>query len=155
MRKITLALTILLSLFLLFPGSHARAEFEPARPPDIEANFANGTIAPERNPFIPQLPSPTETQISEAKPKPTDIKPPQPQQPRPASSAKKIEEVEIKLPSLTISGLVWNSDRPQAIINDQVIDIGMSIENATITKISKAGIVVEYSGKEFTVQYTQ
>ena len=45
-------------------------------------------------------------------------------------------------PSVKISGLVWNTERPQAIINNNVYDIGDSIEGWTITNISKDGITI-------------
>ena len=62
----------------------------------------------------------------------------------------KAEEV-INPPMLNITGLVWGASRPQAIINDQVVDIGNVIEDATIININKSGVDISYRGKRFTL----
>jgi hypothetical protein len=65
--------------------------------------------------------------------------------------------VEEKAPSITITGLVWNSDRPQAIINGKVLSLGdtfmdtQSNEEIKINKIYKTGIDVSYRGKTWTI----
>ena len=45
-------------------------------------------------------------------------------------------------PQFTISGLVWNTDQPQAILNNRIVAIGDKVEGWTITGISQQGIVV-------------
>jgi hypothetical protein len=50
-------------------------------------------------------------------------------------------------PAINISGLIWNSDRPQAIINGQVMDVGDMIGDAKIIKIKKSGIDYEFNGE--------
>jgi len=65
---------------------------------------------------------------------------------------------EIVLPSLTFQGMVWNSRRPQAIINNKVYDIGDSIvlgedqDEIKIKDIARNGIILEYKRKEFVVR---
>ena|SRR3989338_5046313 len=50
------------------------------------------------------------------------------------------------LPELVISGIVWNSDRPQAIVDGQVIDIGDTIRSVTIVNITKEGVEISANG---------
>jgi len=107
---------------------------------------------PSRNPFIPSTPKKKEKPKPEPKPvkKPPERRTPQLWKPRPTKPAPR---AITKAPSLKITGIVWNSDRPQAIINDQVIDIGDKVQNATIKEITKTEIKVEYGGKEFSILY--
>ena len=62
---------------------------------------------------------------------------------------------EITPPSLQITGLVWDTNRPQAIVNSQVVGIGDTIENVTITEITRKGIGVNYMGKYFMINPNQ
>ena len=54
-------------------------------------------------------------------------------------------------PVLTVTGLVWNSDRPQAIINGEVLDLGDTISNAKVISIRKTGVEVEFHGTIITI----
>ena len=60
-----------------------------------------------------------------------------------------IEEVKenLSLPAITINGLVWNTAKPQAIVNDKIVGIGEKIGGAKLIKIDKSGITIEYQGK--------
>jgi len=55
-------------------------------------------------------------------------------------------------PSLNITGLIWNSDRPQAIINEQVVDIGDTVQNVEIVAIHKMGVDISFNGQVITVK---
>ncbi len=57
------------------------------------------------------------------------------------------------LPRLEITGLVWNCERPQAIINNTVVGIGDVIANTKIkvVDIRKGAIDVMFAGKKFTI----
>ena len=48
----------------------------------------------------------------------------------------------IPKPSFKISGLVWNTPKPQAIINDRVYKVGDTIESWAIISIGKKGVEV-------------
>ncbi|MBU4334593.1 MAG: hypothetical protein KKD07_09145, partial [Candidatus Omnitrophica bacterium] len=61
-------------------------------------------------------------------------------------------EVVPEPPQMIISGLVWNSDRPQAIVNNKVIDVGDTIETVQIVAIRKEGIEIEFQGKTITIE---
>lgn len=55
-------------------------------------------------------------------------------------------------PKFQVSGIVWNTDRPQAIVNNKVIAIGDQLENATIVSIDKSGIEISFQGVLFIVK---
>lgn len=62
------------------------------------------------------------------------------------------------MPKLTITGLVWNSDRPQAIVNGNIVEVGdrlfgiptdksETIPELTFSNITKEGLEVSYMDK--------
>ncbi len=57
-------------------------------------------------------------------------------------------------PELEVSGLVWGAENPQAIVNGKVVKVGDTLEDARIDSIGKGGIVIEFSGKKFTLPVT-
>lgn len=61
----------------------------------------------------------------------------------------------IVLPKLAISGVVWGSSSPQAIINGKILKKGDIIEEAEILEIGKQGVVVLYKGRQFTLPVSQ
>jgi len=67
----------------------------------------------------------------------------------------KIDE-KITLPPMSFQGMVWNSKRPQAIIDNRVYDIGDVItvgsEEVMLLKVDKDGLYLRYKGKEFIVR---
>jgi len=97
-----------------------------------------------KNPFESQLPKKDKVtkKTPDVKPKPTPpIKPePKPDQPQ-----------EIIPPKLSISGLIFDADRPQAIINGEITEIGDIVSDAKIVAIKKEGIDIIYKEKQFTV----
>lgn len=54
-------------------------------------------------------------------------------------------------PALTVQGLIWGGNFPQAIINNKVVKTGDSIEGARILSIDKEGITVFYDGNEYNL----
>ena len=65
-----------------------------------------------------------------------------------------VQEQAITLPpQLKVHGIVWGSARPQAIINNKVVDIGDTINEIKIINIASNGIDVLYKGKNFTIGY--
>lgn len=55
----------------------------------------------------------------------------------------------IELPKLIIQGIVWGGASPQAIINNQIVKAGDTIEGARIESIAKEGLTVSFQGREF------
>src|SRR5437879_3335830 len=98
----------------------------------------NLDIYSNNNPFQSKLPVKKELVV---KPPEIPIKPKNDQDLQiPATAITKKELPELKW---KITGIVWNSNRPQAIINDRVVDVGDSVDNAKITAIRKAELDVE------------
>ncbi len=113
-------------------------------------NLQKGDLFELLNPFESQLPK-QKPQIVQSSPKPKhqktkpinhtknqiikNIKPPKP------------VEKKKELPKVKINGLVWNSSRPQAIVNGDVLDIGDTIQSFKIVAIEKSGIDILYYGK--------
>ncbi|MFH1783204.1 MAG: hypothetical protein ABH848_06270 [Candidatus Omnitrophota bacterium] len=68
------------------------------------------------------------------------------------------DEATVSLPSMNLEGMVWNSIRPQAIINNSVFDVGDVIVTdsegfeAKIIDITREGIHIKYKEKLFTVR---
>ena len=97
------------------------------------------------NPFTPQLPK---KEIAN-------------EEITPSASTKTQETPELNVskeiapPQLSIAGLVWDTDRPQAIVNSRVVGIGDTIDNSVITNIKKTGIDVLHQGKHFTINVNQ
>ncbi len=60
-------------------------------------------------------------------------------------------KIEIPLPKLTIEGIIWNSDMPQAIVDGKVVRIGDVIKNVEIIDIEKKGIIVNYNGEKVLI----
>lgn len=81
----------------------------------------------------------------------------------PFEDQKKIEEAaveDVSLPSMSFEGMIWNSIRPQAIINNKVYDVNDIIKtgsegdefNVKVTDITREGIYLRYKGKDFLVK---
>jgi hypothetical protein len=62
------------------------------------------------------------------------------------------ESEEIVPPELAVQGLIWKSERPQAIINNRVVDVGDSVLDAKIVDIRKSSIDIQYQGMMFTIK---
>jgi hypothetical protein len=68
-----------------------------------------------------------------------------------------VSEEQIVLPSMKFQGMVWNSARPQVIINNRVYDVGDIIPqpdgfNVKVMDVRKEGIYLRYKGKDFLVR---
>jgi len=58
------------------------------------------------------------------------------------------ETTVLPLPSLIIQGIVWGGGKPQAIINNKILQIGDVIENAHIVDINKSGVDIIFNGQQ-------
>ena len=78
----------------------------------------------------------------------------------PLEEKKLLEVVEddIVFPKVACQGMIWNSIRPQAIINGEIYDINDTLEieseetKVTIKDITKDGIYLRYKGRDFIVR---
>lgn len=55
------------------------------------------------------------------------------------------------LPSLTIQGIVWGGALTQAIINNKVLKVGDTVEEARIININKEGVTVLFGGQQYNL----
>lgn len=142
-NSIILRFTLCYIAFLAFP---AKTFADPS-------SFIDGF----RNPFKPWLPKIEE--IIEKLPEPTKIEVVEPSD----FTAKKVEPTPQKKiiapvavpPNLVVNGLIWGTDRPQAIINNRVVSVGDTIENSEIIDINQNGVDVIFSNNLFTIQIEQ
>jgi len=118
-----------------------------------------------KNPFKSQLPQTEQDDVDQETPKikkppippkvenvPTNIEPTDSiPETSDLSEPEEVTEI-IPLPEVKISGIIWNSDRPQAIINGSIVDIGDSILGIQITEIRKTGIDGVFHGRSVTIQ---
>ncbi|MGE0267220.1 MAG: hypothetical protein AB7S78_02010 [Candidatus Omnitrophota bacterium] len=139
-------LLILTVALIVIPGTYALSLDEPA--------------VITRNPFTPQLPK--KVKIVEEKPKPGSDNSDKNLSDKPKPDNQKIQTQtpvtadlkapELPQPKFTITGILWNSDRPQAIINGQVVDIGDIVQEFKIESIDPTGIEVSFKGVKMTVK---
>lgn len=101
----------------------------------------------KKNPFTPQLPPPPKRQ--EIIPTPTYDNNDQTNSVPAIPTDTQVQAAPEPPPDLKISGLVWNTSRPQAIVNDRVVDVGDVIEEAKIVSIRRDGIKIEFKGQNF------
>ena len=112
-----------------------------------------------RNPFIPQLPD----ELPKEDPEIPEGEPTDAPQDNPeaiptgeatgnAQGIPVVEEVVLPKPDYKISGIVWNTDRPQAIIEGRVMDIGDSIEQWRIIGISRGGVEILFRNQKFLIE---
>lgn len=90
------------------------------------------------NPFIPQIPQ-------AVKPKPF-VAPKASAEPPPAN----IETTPI--PQFIVAGIVWNSKKPQAIINEEVTAIGDQVSNWTVSEITEEGVRMTFGEQNLWVK---
>ncbi len=74
----------------------------------------------------------------------------------PEPEAEEIQQItpleKISLPAIKIQGIIWGTNRPQAIINDEVVEVGKTInETITILDITGSGIIVSYKNQKFAL----
>ena len=148
-------MTALVTFFVRY--GNAQEEEVAAITPDNGITVEAGQIKlPIRNPFVPKFPVTVEDQSPDDNNLVTEI-----EETTQAIVERTIEYVEPKitgLPNLYISGLIWDSERPQAIVNGNIIEVGdrmfkvptdnkESIPEIKFIDISKEGLAVAYEDK--------
>lgn len=108
---------------------------------------------------LERLPNPFKSKIPEVK----VVTPPQIEnQPKTPNFYSQMEAVnkgiqkiepQVKLPDMTVEGIIWKTDHPQVIINQGVYSLGDVFNNIKIKKIEKNTVVVEYLEKEFMINF--
>lgn len=69
----------------------------------------------------------------------------------PGEKKKEVKVEARPLPPLSIQGLIWGGNFPQAIVNEQVVKIGDTINEVRIVDIKKEGLVVSFQGQEHNI----
>jgi outer membrane biosynthesis protein TonB len=156
----------LFKIFLVVLALHLMALTGPVRAQEAASIWDSISIDifHEHNPFKPKFPEDEETEkVISKEPKPDKIKKPEkslwdrikeiPPEIKKATEAKlpKKPKPQRPPPELVITGLIWNTDRPQAIVNGQIVDIGDTIESTKIVAIRKTGIEISFDGRTITI----
>lgn len=73
------------------------------------------------------------------------------------SEGVKREDANVTLPAMTVTGIVWGTKQPRAIINSEVYGEGDIVKDteAQVKKISEEGILFLYKNKEFLMKRSQ
>lgn len=66
--------------------------------------------------------------------------------PKDPKGNKKITSFEVN-----VEGIIWATDKPSAIIDGNVLNVGDTVSGAKIVEISKKGIVFSLGGEQFIV----
>jgi len=103
-----------------------------------------------RNPFEPQIPKPViEEPVIDDTPRPE----PEPFDDEPLPYVETKEEIPLpKEDDYIITGIVWNTDRPQAVVNGKIIDIGDHLDYWEVVQIDKFGIEISYREQSFVIK---
>ena len=142
-------LVLFLSFFLFLDGLISFAEDRSSVPASLQKDLMSGLLSKDdslKNPFKPQLPLPQIRRIEGDTEIPHPVKVGSgPRDPEEGSSEKVIL---IESPTLKISGLVWDSEQPQAIVNNAIVSMGDQIEGWTVTVINEQGIEISAQGRK-------
>ena len=125
-----------LTFFLIFlmlglsAGGVCADTTDPASAPSEDISF--------KDPFKIALPEPK-------KPEETPVAP------TPVEPTIEVRPEEISPPAFVITGVIWNTNRPQAIIDGRVVNIGDTVSDSKVIAIERYKIEIVYQGKSFTV----
>lgn len=61
-------------------------------------------------------------------------------------------EAEVRFPALRVGGMIWGSERPQAIIDGEVYDVGDVVKEAEIIGIDREGVTLFYKDRKFILR---
>ena len=61
------------------------------------------------------------------------------------------ETTVMPLPDFSVQGVIWGGSLPQAIINEQVVKIGDTIQGAKVTSIGKEGVGLLFEGRQYNL----
>jgi hypothetical protein len=151
-------LMIFLGIQLLCSGVAWSEEGASAPAPDTTSSSADTDVDNQfleslvdlKNPFLPPpVPKPPAPPVVVVPPTPTvvhaPVKPPVVHGPPPLP-----KPVDISALRLSLSGIVWGAV-PQAIIDEQIVSVGDTVEGGKITAISQKGVEILYKGTKINV----
>ncbi len=103
-----------------------------------------------RDPFKSQLPEPIviKDNLDE---QPDEVEPEHVEDNETGDSSTIFSDVPVVLPgpnidAFVLKGLVWNTDSPQAIVNDKVVKVGDEVNGIRVVEIRKDGVEFSQNG---------
>jgi|GEM_PF-854326 len=140
---------------------------EGAKAPDAGKADIADDLSSLRDPFFNQLPRPekVKTPVEPIVQKVDNTKKPVMEvQPVKKEPVKKIESIEAPpqktvtqpkpkptIPTIKLQGIIWGTDRPQAIIGNKVVGIGDIVQGAKLESIQRDGADFTIEGEKFHV----
>ena len=70
----------------------------------------------------------------------------------PAPIASLIRGISASQPSLILNGIMYLTDNPKAIINNCIVSEGETVDGATVVKINKNNVVLNFNDTEITLK---
>lgn len=68
----------------------------------------------------------------------------------------KTQEVQVQQNiNWNLSGIVYSSDNPMAIINATTVSVGDTVDNARVVKINRKMVILDYKGSQITLTVTK
>lgn len=116
------------------------------------------TTIEQLKPKLDLIQNPFKSKLPEPEPEPEPEKPmdasemTESSQTGPTLDMPVIQEPPLPVPTFTVTGIVWDSDRPQAIMNGQIVNIGDIIADVMITAIQKTEIRGTFHGADITIK---
>lgn len=144
------SLLILIFAFLTIPRMIYAEDQIPSKKIDLTIDDVSINYYSDNNPFKTQLPEKKIEEVENTNQTDAYGFNPIPQQnidPDPV-----VEPVKPTPPEFILNGIVWNTDRPQAIINNQIVNQGDTIEGAKIVSIRKSGIDLIFEDINITLK---
>ena len=99
-----------------------------------------------KDPFAPKIPQPTTPEI------PPPVESSNNGDTTVTMPTSQVSQQQNPVENFVVSGLVWNSARPQAIVNDTVVSIGDMIGVAKVTNIERDGITLFADGNLYKIR---
>ena len=129
----------------------------------IKNPFKPQIFEKEKEVIVPEIPEPEEETSNATEEKKVNVEteedktdPPDELTDPSPEIVKPVETEEITppppLPDVNVSGIIWNSDRPQAIINDRIVDIDSDVSGIKITEIRQSDIKGLFHEKAVTIK---
>ena len=151
MRKSSLSL-LCFFMFAVFCSSWADEQEEQVEQTDSHFRMDFSSV---RNPFASKLPKKIQPTVEPGTPEKsrseTRTEAP-PEDRRTSIDAARNLPQERPAIQLQITGLVWNTERPQAIVNSQVVSVGDTIGGNKIIAIRREGIEVLRGEQRFFLE---
>ena len=122
-------------------------------------NFPSQNESPNINETVPTIqPLATSSPVTENR-EMIDVKQkmqaPWGEDPFQSAGPKFILKVDQVNPRWRLSGIVYNSHNPLAIVNNQPVRVGDEINNATVVSINASTITLDYNGDRVTLNVTK